>query len=80
MPSLMASKGRWNGTCHISCLNFFQFSFGGSLSDRRMEMLDTFYIAFKWHHRGFKGKVDLNKKLAQKYTFEFQLYIFLYEL
>jgi len=27
--TLMASKGRWNGTCHISCFNFFQFSFGG---------------------------------------------------
>jgi len=44
----MPSKGHRNGERHISA--FFQlFSVfeAHSLSDKRMKMLDTFYIAFK---------------------------------
>jgi len=36
---------------------------------------NNFWIAFKQQHRGFKGKVDLIKKLAQKYTSVSTLYI-----
>jgi len=41
---------------------------------------NNFWIAFKQQHRGFKGKVDLIKKLAQKYTSVSTLYILIYEL
>jgi len=80
MPSLMTSKGHWNSARHISVFwipvstLFSTFLAAGSLSDKRMEMLDTFYIAFKDTNRGFKGKVDLNKeKLAQKVHLSFNL-------
>jgi len=49
----MASKGHRNGKRHISVLwipfltLFSTVLAAGSLSDKRMEMLDTFYIAFK---------------------------------
>jgi len=49
----MPSKGHRNGERHISVLWFFFQLFSvsvlaaRSLSDKRMKMLDTFYIAFK---------------------------------
>jgi len=72
--TLMASKGRWNGTCHISCFNFFQFSFGGRQAVYQIKEWKCwilFILLSNDTNRGFKGKVDLNKKLAQKVHLSF---------
>jgi len=60
-----------NGTCHISSFNFFSSILAAGRQFIRLKNgnVGNFLYCFQRHHRGFKGKVDLNKKLAQKYTF-----------
>jgi len=59
-----------NGTCHISSFNFFSSILAAGRQFIRLKNgnVGNFLYCFQRHHRGFKGKVDLNKKLAQKYT------------
>jgi len=58
---------------HLPYFNLLDscFSFFGSSFIRKKENGNVggyFLYCFQTTHRGFKGKVDLNKKLAQKYT------------